>query len=174
MKGFITFLDMRRCKDCDYKICSWNICLKTCPTRLSGAQRALLHPEYTHTLRVYWRSTAATVQGCLSRGRWWMPLFSRQQRFWQVPICSWENPAGPYGPLEQWSFFVPLQPAWPSLSSKGQILNRYWFRKLRNTKSRIHTAHAKLLQSCPTLYDSMDCSPPCPSVHGILQTRILV
>ena len=33
--------------------------------------------------------------------------------------------------------------------------------------------HAKLLQSCPTLYNTMDCSPLCSSVHGILQARIL-
>ena len=34
-------------------------------------------------------------------------------------------------------------------------------------------AAAKSLQSCPTLCDPMDCSPPDPSVHGILQVRIL-
>ena len=33
--------------------------------------------------------------------------------------------------------------------------------------------HAKSLQSCPTLSDPMDCSPPGSSVHGILQARIL-
>ena len=32
---------------------------------------------------------------------------------------------------------------------------------------------AKLLQSCLTLCDRMDCSPPGSSVYGILQTRIL-
>ena len=32
---------------------------------------------------------------------------------------------------------------------------------------------AKSLQSCPTLLNTMDCSPPGSSVHGILQTRIL-
>ena len=32
---------------------------------------------------------------------------------------------------------------------------------------------AKSFQLCPTLYDSMDCSPPGSSVHGILQARIL-
>ena len=32
---------------------------------------------------------------------------------------------------------------------------------------------AKLLQSCPTLWDPMDCSPLGSSVHGILQARIL-
>ena len=35
------------------------------------------------------------------------------------------------------------------------------------------TRRAKSLQSCPTLWDSMDLSPPGSSVHGILQTRIL-
>ena len=34
-------------------------------------------------------------------------------------------------------------------------------------------ACAKLLQSCMTLYDPMDCSPPGSSVHGISQARIL-
>ena len=29
----------------------------------------------------------------------------------------------------------------------------------------------KLLQSCATLWDPMDCSPPGSSVHGILQAR---
>ena len=32
---------------------------------------------------------------------------------------------------------------------------------------------AKLFQSCPTLYDPMDCSLPGSSVHGTLQARIL-
>ena len=32
---------------------------------------------------------------------------------------------------------------------------------------------AKSLQSCLTLYDPMDCSPPGSSVHGILQAKIL-
>ena len=34
-------------------------------------------------------------------------------------------------------------------------------------------AAAKSLQSCPTLRDPMDCSPPGPSVRGILQARVL-
>ena len=32
---------------------------------------------------------------------------------------------------------------------------------------------AKSLQSCPTLLDPMDCSPPGSSVHGIFKARIL-
>ena len=33
--------------------------------------------------------------------------------------------------------------------------------------------HAKSLQSCPTVCDPMDCSPPASSVHEVLQARIL-
>ena len=33
--------------------------------------------------------------------------------------------------------------------------------------------HAKSLQSCLTLYESVDCSPPGSSVHGILLARIV-
>ena len=32
---------------------------------------------------------------------------------------------------------------------------------------------AKSLQSCPTLGDPMDCSPPASSIHGIFQARVL-
>ena len=34
-------------------------------------------------------------------------------------------------------------------------------------------AAAKLLQSCPTLCDPIDSSPPGSCVHGILQARVL-
>jgi len=34
-------------------------------------------------------------------------------------------------------------------------------------------AAAKSLQSCPTLSDPMDCSPPSSSIHGIFQARVL-
>ena len=34
-------------------------------------------------------------------------------------------------------------------------------------------AAAKLLQSCPTLSNPMECSPPGSSVHGIFQARVL-
>ena len=48
-------------------------------------------------------------------------------------------------------------PAWDSLEWKC---------------NRVATA-AKSLQSCPTLCDPMDCSPPGSSDHGIFQARIL-
>ena len=32
---------------------------------------------------------------------------------------------------------------------------------------------SEVAQSCPTLHDRMDCSPPGSSVHGIFQARVL-
>jgi len=34
-------------------------------------------------------------------------------------------------------------------------------------------SESEVAQSCPTLFNPMDCSPPGSSVHGILQARIL-
>ena len=42
-----------------------------------------------------------------------------------------------------------------------------------SVKYKIAAAAAKLLQSCPTLYDSIDGSPPGSPVPGILQARAL-
>ena len=35
------------------------------------------------------------------------------------------------------------------------------------------TSESEVAQSCPTLRDSMDCSPQGSSVHGIFQARVL-
>ena len=42
-----------------------------------------------------------------------------------------------------------------------------------NVNKQIACTCAKSLQLCPTLCDPTDCRPPGPSVHGILQARIL-
>ena len=54
----------------------------------------------------------------------------------------------------------------------GMMCQTKW-KTVRSGKSLVSFVHAKLLQSCPDLCDPMDCSPPCSSVHGILQARIL-
>ena len=41
------------------------------------------------------------------------------------------------------------------------------------TKFKFCGLLSEVVQSCPTLCDPMDCSPPGSSVHGILQARIL-
>ena len=43
----------------------------------------------------------------------------------------------------------------------------------RNVSSKSRVLLCLVAQSCPTLRDLMDCSPPGFSVHGVLQARIL-
>ena len=45
----------------------------------------------------------------------------------------------------------------------------------RNTtfKERLSESESEVAQSCPTLRNPMDCSPPGSSIRGILQARIL-
>ena len=68
------------------------------------------------------------------------------------------------------------------LSTEVEIWNRPINRScccFFNENSTIKTlqdtmcTHAQLLQSCPALCNSMDCTPPGSSVHGLLQARIL-
>ena len=40
-------------------------------------------------------------------------------------------------------------------------------------KSLVLESESEVAQSCPTLCNLVDCSPPGSSVHGILQARIL-
>ena len=46
-------------------------------------------------------------------------------------------------------------------------------RCVKSTLSKDECVCAKSLQSCPSLSDPMDCSPPGSSVPGILQARVL-
>ena len=48
-----------------------------------------------------------------------------------------------------------------------------FYRVLPNTSIQDACVRAKLVQSCPTLRDSMDYNPPGSSVYGILQARML-
>ena len=47
------------------------------------------------------------------------------------------------------------------------------FNCLIHLQQRFICLHIKSLQSCLTLWDPMDCSPPGSSVHRIIQARIL-
>ena len=55
-------------------------------------------------------------------------------------------------------------------SPKGST--RKWLDSCPSAGSFLYSDMSKSAQSCPTLCDPMDCSPPGSSVHGILQTRI--
>ena len=55
---------------------------------------------------------------------------------------------------------------WEGRVSRCKLLHVEWI----NNKVLLHT---EVTQSCPTLCDPVDCSPPGSSIHGILQARIL-
>ena len=57
----------------------------------------------------------------------------------------------------------------PEVQNKG--VNRVASSWRRNYSTPLSCIHA---QSCPTLCNPMDCSPPGSSVHGIFQARILI
>ena len=60
-------------------------------------------------------------------------------------------------------------------------LPRPWDSQGKNTGVGCHfllqfmkvKSESEVAQSCPTLRDPMDCSPPGSSIHGILQARVL-
>ena len=60
-------------------------------------------------------------------------------------------------------------------------LSRPWDSPGKNTGVGCHfllqrmkvKSESEVAQSCPTLSDLMDCSPPGSSVHGIFQARVL-
>ena len=62
---------------------------------------------------------------------------------------------------------TPWTAAYQAPPSMGFSRQEYWSLDLRLC------LHAKFLQSCPSLCDPMDYSPPGSSVHGILQVRTL-
>ena len=85
--------------------------------------------------------------------------------------------------LPHLSFFVPFLPSLPllpfqSILSPTRIQSlslSAWMWSLANLGFIFLLAHvcAQSLQSCPTLCDPVDCSPPGSSVQEVLQARIL-
>ena len=55
----------------------------------------------------------------------------------------------------------------------GIIYSVYWHERYKSLITYLQYVQDKLLQSCLTLCDPMDCSPLGSSVHGILQARIM-
>ena len=70
------------------------------------------------------------------------------------------------------------QKSWMQLSNKTtMIYSAFLFFSIVAYYKILNIVHceseSEVAQSCPTLCDPMDCSPPGFSVHGILQPRIL-
>ena len=80
----------------------------------------------------------------------------------------------PFLSLSLFPFFFLSTP--PFLGSKlGKLYSQIFFFFQRWLKKELlaNPCLSVVAQSCPTLCDPMDCSPPDSSVHGILQARIL-
>ena len=143
------------------------------------------------------RASAAVVQGLSSyssRGlehtlvvaahRLQLPMACRifldQEPNW-CPL-HWQADSYPLyhqGSLVMVSWSMILRTGHDSLNSQirvGRTAEKYLpypKQGLMSENSEMSSAHAKLLQLCPTLCDPTDCWPPGSSVHGILQARIL-
>ena len=61
----------------------------------------------------------------------------------------------------------------PSLVPRLCQVNAYIHKHATNYRERLCAVLCLVTQSCPTLCDPMDCSPPGSSVHGILYAKIL-
>ena len=66
---------------------------------------------------------------------------------------------------------TPETAAYQALLSLGFSRQEHWS-GLPFT-SPVHESESEVAQSCLTLSDPMDCSPPGSSIHGIFQARIL-
>ena len=80
-----------------------------------------------------------------------------------------------YPGIQPWSPALQADSLPTELSGKP---NRKWNTEMKRYvdwkyRSKTLRVCAQSLQSCPTLSNPMDCSPPSSSVHGILQARIL-
>ena len=95
-----------------------------------------------------------------SLSTWWHPNIEKESfalKFGNLPVNSRGMVMG-FGQL-------------CILNYSHQNLVGRWNCDIKVSKYKI--IYVPCYQSCPTLWDLMDCSPPGSSVHGILQARIL-
>ena len=59
------------------------------------------------------------------------------------------------------------------LNKQNSLLNLSLTKLVYYLKKIAFESESEVTQSCPTLSDPMDCSPPGSSVHGIFQARVL-
>ena len=113
--------------------------------------------------------------------QWWVffispPLWAIPKALWDS-ICVISRPAGPWEPLPRLlsSSSHPLI-SWPPSHPSPRLrsappTSRSCSGKTTHQSSQYPAAAAKSLQSCPTLCDPIESSPPGSLVPGILQAR---
>ena len=68
---------------------------------------------------------------------------------------------------------TPYTASHQSLPSLGLSRQEHWSGLPFPSPMQESESESEVAQSCPTLRDPMDCSPPGSSVHGIFQARVL-
>ena len=90
---------------------------------------------------------------------------------WITPVL----PASPGAPSQPGTWRGGLAVGWPP----HRVLRTYRRKRLVPALREISSSkwasegESEVAQSCPTLCDLMDCSPPGSSIHGIFQARVL-
>ena len=97
-----------------------------------------------------------SLNGRRARGRMLLLLLLLLSRFSRVRLCVTPETAAHQAPRP-----------WDS-PGKNTGVGCHFLLQCMKVKSEREVA-----QSCPTLSDPMDCSPPGSSVHGIFQARVL-
>ena len=103
---------------------------------------------------------------------WFNPCGGR----WQVPVCSWQSYRSWF-----WKSSKNNELKWKQNPSHPHINSSSKTRQNVSNSDRdfggwclqSSVVLCLVIQSYLTLCDPMDCSPPGPSVHGILQAKIL-
>ena len=90
-------------------------------------------------------------------------------------LCDHQTPLSIFQAriLERIAFPSPRDLPSPGIKSESPALAGRFFTTVPPWEIKVACVHAKSLQSCLTLCDPMDCSPPGSTVHGIFQARIL-
>ena len=98
-----------------------------------------------------------------------------QERSKVLIVCSWHDTVHAAKSLQTCPTLC-----WPHRQQPTRLL-RPWDSPGKNTGVGCHfllqcmkvKSEREVAQSCPTLSDPMDCSPPGSSTHGIFQARVL-
>ena len=109
--------------------------------------------HFCRTLKSWQRASANNVSRTVHSNQWGRRLPSLANR-WQFPL--WGH--GVVQPSTPHQLFLPLD-------TLSQVPLELQLLKSSCVLSR--------LQSCPVLFDPVDCNPPGSSIHGILQASIL-
>ena len=116
-----------------------------------NTKKLYFSPLYSNYINQRWRKK-------LKGSREWNPTYKRAKWKWSRSVVS--NSVRPHG-LQPTRLLRP----WDS-PGKSTGVGCHCLLQFMKVKSESEVA-----QSCPTLSDTMDCSPPGSSVHGILQAR---